>query len=590
MYLCFVYIFEYYNLKDIGISLNDKYLFDYDKVKNILTISKNEEYADGFWPSNVQSLTAIVGNNGAGKTNFIRFILRAVVNGSGEHSPKGILVYSDNDGDMHYYSAENIEVRSLSGDVTVAKLSRPLGIECFYYGSNFNPLSSFSDILSVELSGMSNGCDGWLLLHDLQNYANLNSSGGIYSLRDYVNAYYSQNQLRMALFIKEFYGILNEEHIKIPRYIVLTPNLSGYRAFQLERREIYEKLPSNNMRKVGDIKKSRLLEIIYYSVINNIRDNRYGVDYGISILNGWISLVESQDTLFSVFDLFSMFVDNNVMYNNDPFLRELKRIIFCIDHFFSIEGEALNIYIDISEKEGAKRFDDFVSAAYDSRSFLTGRFFDLICAHDTWGSVSLSSGEQLILNLFSRLHYFQETLPNTIDNLHDPQLIILDEGENGLHPEWQRKYISILMDYIQKRGSKGKYQIILTSHSPIILSDIPKRCTNFLERDDNGITVNVKDEQEETFATNIFDLYRNSFFLKDGLMGKFAESKIRYILDCIEQKRAVVYPNLRKLIETVGDKHIQSFLITKLGEVDTNQTIELLQKQIDRLRKKKDNE
>ena len=96
MYLCFVYIFEYYNLKDIGISLNDKYLFDYDKVKNILTISKNEEYADGFWPSNVQSLTAIVGNNGAGKTNFIRFILRAVVNGSGEHSPKGILVYSDN--------------------------------------------------------------------------------------------------------------------------------------------------------------------------------------------------------------------------------------------------------------------------------------------------------------------------------------------------------------------------------------------------------------------------------------------------------------------------------------------------------------
>ena len=73
-------------------------------------------------------------------------------------------------------------------------------------------------------------------------------------------------------------------------------------------------------------------------------------------------------------------------------------------------------------------------------------------------------------------------------------------------------------------------------------------------------------------------------------MGKFAESKIRYILDCIEQKRTVVYPNLRKLIETVGDKHIQSFLITKLGEVDTDQTIELLQKQIDRLKKKKGNE
>lgn len=63
------------------------------------------------------------------------------------------------------------------------------------------------------------------------------------------------------------------------------------------------------------------------------------------------------------------------------------------------------------------------------------------------------------------------------DNKFDGKtiIILLDEPDLQLHPEWQQKFISLLLDLLYAYFPKVKFQIILTTHSPILLSDIPRK-------------------------------------------------------------------------------------------------------------------
>ena len=58
--------------------------------------------------------------------------------------------------------------------------------------------------------------------------------------------------------------------------------------------------------------------------------------------------------------------------------------------------------------------------------------------------------------------------------LEDDSLILIDEPETNLHPEWQARYLDLLL------GTFGAYRnchYVLATHSPLILSDAPSNAT-----------------------------------------------------------------------------------------------------------------
>ncbi|MDV3864766.1 hypothetical protein [Elizabethkingia anophelis] len=100
--------------------------------------------------------------------------------------------------------------------------------------------------------------------------------------------------------------------------------------------------------------------------------------------------------------------------------------------------------------------------------------------------------------------------------------IIFDEIELYSHPDYQRKFLNDLLfalDSIHQRYDN--LNILFITHSPFILSDIPKQNVLFL---DNGVPQDFK--RMNTFGANIHDLLANSFFISDSLMGDFAKEKI----------------------------------------------------------------
>jgi hypothetical protein len=188
---------------------------------------------------------------------------------------------------------------------------------------------------------------------------------------------------------------------------------------------------------------------------------------------------------------------------------------------------------------------------------------------------NFSSGENAILRIFSSLLVVKNKLNNRDrDNI----LLIIDEGELGMHPQWQKNYLKTLLDVLPKIFKDKKIQIILTSHSPFLVSDLPKESIIFLKKGKkgkklpNGLDAEgnciVAKRDEQTFGQNIHTLFADSFFM-EGTMGEFAKNKILDLVDFLVGKKGAkpfTQELARQIINMVGETLIQ----TKLANLYQN--------------------
>src|SRR5690606_28520244 len=121
------------------------------------------------------------------------------------------------------------------------------------------------------------------------------------------------------------------------------------------------------------------------------------------------------------------------------------------------------------------------------------------------------------------------------ESFRDQIIVFIDEGEVALHPEWQRRFFKRAISFISELFNDRKIQIILTTHSHFVLSDIPKQNIIFLERDENGNTKLADVDREDTFGANIYTLLSDSFFMENTI-GEFAREKIKWALEKLDPK------------------------------------------------------
>lgn len=129
---------------------------------------------------------------------------------------------------------------------------------------------------------------------------------------------------------------------------------------------------------------------------------------------------------------------------------------------------------------------------------------------------------------FERNGIINTTIPK-IEYYH--VAVVFDEVELYYHPDMQRKFVYQLLNGIKQLHLKNirSLQFIIVTHSPFILSDIPKDNVLFLKK--NGHAANVDDMK--TFGANIYSILKHSFFLENGAIGEFAQSVIDDIINRI---------------------------------------------------------
>lgn len=146
----------------------------------------------------------------------------------------------------------------------------------------------------------------------------------------------------------------------------------------------------------------------------------------------------------------------------------------------------------------------------------------------------MSSGEMAFMSMFARLYRFVGKKTKPGDNV----MIFLDEAETTLHPEWQRRIVGYFIRFLEAFIPHRHYQLVFASHSPALLSDIPAgNCCflNVVNAEENGIrkkyaqscAFRSSEESRNTFGANIYDLFRNAFFMDNGSIGEFSSMVIR---------------------------------------------------------------
>ncbi|EFA7558396.1 AAA family ATPase [Escherichia coli] len=170
----------------------------------------------------------------------------------------------------------------------------------------------------------------------------------------------------------------------------------------------------------------------------------------------------------------------------------------------------------------------------------------------------MSSGEQ---NLIKKMAGISKSIQLSIDENPNAKgfIILLDEYDENLHPEWARVFLNNLVNFLENKYLTYEFQIIFSTHHPYLLSDLLRDNVIKLEKK-RGSNSYVSSKAVSTFASNIYDIMNDSFFLTQTI-GEFAVKKINILLGDINKVNRNIdeaeYEEILKKINDIDDDFIR---------------------------------
>lgn len=207
---------------------------------------------------------------------------------------------------------------------------------------------------------------------------------------------------------------------------------------------------------------------------------------------------------------------------------------------------------------------------FTARHERLGKFF-----YSVWENIS--DGELWYIHFLASI---SEALENiTSVECPDTCILVLDEPEIHMHPDLARQLLDHLTQWLQDYYGRVNIQIILTTHSPFILSDIEKGNVQVLRRSggdaESEYWTQVGPPKNQTYAANIYTLLTDSFFLDSGF-GEMARKQIKWLLNSLdpESHSDLGQDYFAAAIHNVGERLVREQLDekfrTKFGAYSNN--------------------
>lgn len=154
----------------------------------------------------------------------------------------------------------------------------------------------------------------------------------------------------------------------------------------------------------------------------------------------------------------------------------------------------------------------------------------------------LSDGERgllaLVFDLTRRLAIANPATDNPI--AEGFALVLIDEIELHLHPKWQRDVLQRLRDIFKA------CQFVVTTHSPLVLGEVPARCVRFLEFENGKVSVTMPSEAYGMDANRILQE-----FMGAPVRNRQVEDELKTLFELIDQER---FDDARTAIVALGSK------------------------------------
>lgn len=178
----------------------------------------------------------------------------------------------------------------------------------------------------------------------------------------------------------------------------------------------------------------------------------------------------------------------------------------------------------------------------------------------------VSSGKKQFVPLFG---YIAKFMKDTIKKQSGQDkervaLLILDDAEAGLHPKQQQRLIAELTDFLEYAFPACRFQILMTTDSPIILSDLTaEQVLRITEDDESPGNFVTEQEESSTFGGNLYDLFCRGFSMSDGTTGLFAQKKINMAIRAALHRgegQEMDAGELQYIIDSLGEPLIKDYI------------------------------
>lgn len=588
MELLYVYIKKFRNYVDVEVNFSDKFIIKYNKNKDTMYVKKNKQYVS-IYPKYISNINAIVGVNSVGKTNLLDLIGLRKIDREKDDSEfkikykknkKGFIKVSDIEGKVknsiylfvYYFGKDNNtgeELFCVEGN----------DLECFYdIFQSYNNIKSKYFVEKYWFSFICTYNNGkFLYKYDvnikLENYKIKHDLDGIKVYGDYR----SEHDKRIIISVREslntkYYDEYSlkaddESYIMIPRRVasfntkyvkskvdmlynqIINKNSQMYNdekyILNIEYTDIFLQklfLEENEFLNLKYSYKNsqgkekyiyRLLEsyvrFYFQSFKSNLatdEENKKLENCKGQIEKFVIKLYNNDSYKNYYYNLVKLITDNmiednmakkhimkcyeslsNSLFNNNCYILKNNNLVIEIDKDSQLDSIYNILNVTIDEKVNSDSVEMFS---------VFGNFF-------SYSIYNLSYGENAYLGLFSSIY---EQIKELTD-YKEEYILALDEPEVHMHPELARNFVNDLIKFLGDiKKDNQKFQLIVSTHSPFILSDIPNGNIVFLDRDSKG-KCEIVENKVSTFGQNIHTLLKNGFFMETATIGEFANQEIK---------------------------------------------------------------
>ncbi|HEU2377669.1 TPA: AAA family ATPase [Streptococcus pneumoniae] len=520
-------------------NFSDEYKVSFDFETNELKIDKNPDYIENFYGESIYNISPIVGINGTGKTTILNII--------SSHSPYKY----EQDPDNQYLSLfelgkqeDRVRFNISSTNLSVKNLP---AVGTFYRkqdGSfNCNPeyYEGDKNILYVNLQSKGGGTIGYRTA--------LNPKG----LAMFINSYFwlsdreiISSVLSCSLEI-EPYG-LKDYSDSIPRGI----NAIGFLIYKTIHNIFYEE---------DEFIKKLLSESLLSKCEKYLKE--YVSDYedsGRYLLSDIVKELDKNEVKDETMKIRKEYVESIITIVK--IFKEIRENGSLIDN----NSSSILLKYSNNNRRLFEDLNDRLLQYTKLKGLMRDLCYDLNKSFNNYNLLKetpdyhMSTGEGNLIEIFSQLYtylYMHEESSGDI-------ILLVDELESGMHLEWSRRLIKILINNLSEildiEGKGRKIQLSFTTHSPYMLSDIKPGNVIMIEKNQETGYSEGKVLQN-TFAKNIQEIMKEN--LIDNIYGDFALAKINSMIERLngEEEQEGNEEELLKEIHLISEPILRNKLL-----------------------------
>lgn len=213
-------------LKKVGFNLSNQFQFHFEEQTTKLAIREAKSYLPAIFGPQVSNFTAIIGENGSGKTTALRYFIAFLSDGRSDDLPPGDVIIYEMDGKLLYITNSEIMFDNQTNVETPKKSNNLYSLRSaattIFASHNFDPSSSIRGYLSDQLGEMKNLSTSYLAYVDIQNQTGLDAFKTDIPFESRMSAFAAMEFLRMVRLIKW----LNDKReggrpfpVRLPKYV-----------------------------------------------------------------------------------------------------------------------------------------------------------------------------------------------------------------------------------------------------------------------------------------------------------------------------------------------------------------------------------